>query len=168
MTFTYFEAVWGRSINRKRFKSLVTFLLLSSIVLISLSVRIQADMPEIRQIENVSQDSTGKIKVQIRHDRSLDTNMSIHYVDKIQIEVDGNIKQFYPCECKQESKFFIVELPLGDIQEHSEVKARVHCTIHGWSAWSDHVQISEFSSKVIITIIILVCSIFVLKKIRKK
>jgi hypothetical protein len=46
-----------------------------------------ADVPDVQMIENISQDSTGKIRLQIRH---ANPNPG-HYIDLVEIDVLVNI-----------------------------------------------------------------------------
>lgn len=101
---------------------------------------VTANIPSVLKIENISQDSAGKIKLQISH-VSPSTN---HYVDMIQIDINGQTKTFNITQ-PQTTDPFSGEFDLGQIQGTPTVKARAHCNIHGWSLWSDGVTVPEFS-----------------------
>jgi len=38
-----------------------------------------------------------------------------------------------------------VQFNIGELTEEPTVRARAVCTIHGWSSWSNSVQVPEFS-----------------------
>jgi desulfoferrodoxin (superoxide reductase-like protein) len=100
---------------------------------------VRADVPSVLQVDNLSQGSTGKIKVQIRH---LNPSGG-HYVDAVEVDVAGQVKSFNLQA--QNSNPFTVELELGQIQGSPNAKVQAHCNMHGWSDWSSTVQVPEFS-----------------------
>ena len=91
-----------------------------------------ANIPQVLQIQNISQGSAGRIRLQISH--SLPS--STHYVDIIEVDIGGQTKQF--SQEPQSSDPFTVELDLGQIQGNPSIRARAHCNLHGWSDWSTY------------------------------
>jgi desulfoferrodoxin (superoxide reductase-like protein) len=72
-----------------------------------------------------------------------------HYVDWVQINVTGTVKQINltassPVDQTVNSTF-IVPYDMGVVTDTPTVQARAHCTIHGPSAWSTATQVPEFS-----------------------
>ena len=91
---------------------------------------VQADVPDIQYIQDISPcPKTCKLKVQIRHANPTST----HYIDRVELEVDGHITP-YTLEV-QTTDPFTVELGLFKTPENSNIKARAHCTVHGWGTW---------------------------------
>lgn len=97
-----------------------------------------ANVPDVLQIENISQGSAGRVRLEIAH---LNPSGG-HYVDVIEVQVAGVTKEFdlQP----QSSNPFTVELDLGELQGTPDVRARAHCNLHGWSTWSQTIAVPEF------------------------
>jgi desulfoferrodoxin (superoxide reductase-like protein) len=91
-----------------------------------------ANIPEVLQIQNITQGSAGRIRLQISH--SLPS--STHYVDIVEVDIGGQIRQFD--QQPQSVDPFTVELDLGQIQGNPNIRARAHCNLHGWSDWSTY------------------------------
>jgi hypothetical protein len=51
---------------------------------------VSANIPRVAQIDNISQGSSGRIRLQIVHLAPSAT----HYVDVIEVDVNGTVKQF--------------------------------------------------------------------------
>jgi desulfoferrodoxin (superoxide reductase-like protein) len=111
-------------------------------------------------IENISQDSAGKIKLKIRHSNP----SSGHYINLVEVDIDGNIQQFNLQP--QTTDPFDVELELGALQGTPNVRARAHCIIHGYSAWSDQIAIPELPIPALALLGALVASLVFIKKER--
>ncbi|HID17257.1 TPA: hypothetical protein EYP26_03090 [Candidatus Bathyarchaeota archaeon] len=126
-----------KPIHRRDFLKLT---LLSALASLSLVKGAKANLPDV-EIRNISQGSMGKIRIEVRHENP----SSSHYVDAIEIDVDGQIVQFNPCACKQNKDVFTVDVPLGGLEGSPSVKVRGHCTVHGWGPWSNQIQIPEFA-----------------------
>lgn len=143
--------------------SVFLFLATISIMIFSSTVNtVRADVPSVLQIENISQDSTGKIKLQISHA----TPSTNHYVDLAEVDVNGQVTR-HDRE-PQSSDPFTLELNLGQIQGKPTVKARAHCNMHGWSSWSDGILVPEFSQVGLTVLAALVATLFVLRRTWKK
>lgn len=146
-------------------RKLSAFLLLAtiSIMIFSSTVNaVRADVPNILQIENISQDSAGKIRLQITH-ASPSAN---HYVDMVEVDINGQLTRYD--RQPQSSDTFTVELDLGQIQGKPTVKARAHCNVHGWSSWSGGIPVPEFSQVGLTVLAALVATLFVLRRTWKK
>lgn len=98
-----------------------------------------ANIPNVVQIENLSQGTIGKIKLHVSHPAPTGS----HFIDLVEVNVVGQVKSFILQA--QNSDPFTVDLDLGQLQGTQNLKARVHCTVHGWSNWSSEVQVPEFS-----------------------
>jgi desulfoferrodoxin (superoxide reductase-like protein) len=111
----------------------------SLLTLFSMIPMANANVPSVLQINNISQGSSGKISVQISHSSPTPS----HYVDTVEVDVSGQVKQF--SLQPQTSDPFTVELDLGQLQGTANVRARAHCTLHGWGSWSNQIAVPEFS-----------------------
>ena len=115
---------------------LAAFSLLTMFIMIPMA---NANVPTVLQITNISQGSSGRISLQISHSSPSPS----HYVDTVEVDVNGQVKQF--SLQPQTSDPFTVELDLGQLQGTANVRARAHCTIHGWGSWSNQIAVPEFS-----------------------
>jgi len=109
-----------------------------------------ANVPTVLQIVNISQGSEGKIRLEIAHS----SPSSAHYVDLVEVQVNGATQQFNLQP--QSANPFTVELDLGAVQGTPDVRARAHCNLHGWSDWSQTIAVPEFPTVVIMALTLLV------------
>jgi desulfoferrodoxin (superoxide reductase-like protein) len=121
-----------------------------------------ADVPDVLQIQNISQGSAGRIRLEIRHA----SPSSSHYVDTVEVEIEGQVKHFdlQP----QSNNPFTVELDLGDIQGTPGVRARAHCNLHGWSAWSNQITVPEFPAIEAAVLLVMAASLLALSKKQRR
>jgi desulfoferrodoxin (superoxide reductase-like protein) len=82
----------------------------------------------------------------------------LHHVDQIEVDVDGSITSF-PVD--QPSITFTFQANLGQITGTPSARVRAHCNVHGWSPWSEPLQIPEFSSWIILPLS-LISTLFVI------
>ena len=154
----------GKRVSRRVFLKSASLAAASTIALSGFVKKAEANVPTVLQIENLSQDSMGRIKVQIAHANY----SSSHWVDLIEVDVNGQVQQFYLCaSCPQTPDSFTMELDIGPIQGTPNVRARAHCTIHGWSDWSNEVPVPEFPTTAIAVFMALAASLFMIKKAKK-
>jgi desulfoferrodoxin (superoxide reductase-like protein) len=136
---------------------------------------VSANIPRVAQIDNISQDSSGRIRLQIVHLAPSPT----HYVDLVEVDVNLNVTQFKLQP--QDSNPFTIELDLGELKGTATVMARAHCTIHGWGDWSNLIQIQRnivtstntgqtqlFPVVGVIAIAALAASILIIRRIRRR
>ncbi len=150
-----------RHLSRRGFLKSISFAALSTAFFSSFAKRAGADVPDILQIENVSQDSMGKVSLEIRH-ANPSTN---HYVDIVEVDVEGQIMQFNLQP--QDGNPFTVELELGEIQGKPNVKGRANCNLHGWSGWSDQIEIPELPIPVIVILSALATTMLMVRNTKK-
>ena len=134
---------------------------LSAVALSGFIKGAEANVPTVLQVENISQDSMGEIRLQISHANP----SSSHYIDLVEVDVNGQVTQF--SQQPQSSDPFTVELELGQVQGTPNVRARVHCIVHGWSDWSNQVPVPEFSATAMAVFIALAASLFMVRKAEK-
>jgi len=151
----------GKLVSRRVFLKSASLAAASTLALSNLIQRAEANIPTVLQVENISQGSAGRIRLQITHSNP----SSSHYVDIIEVDVDGQVTQ--SIQQPQTSDPFTVELDLGVIQGTPNVKARAHCTVHGWSPWSNQVPVPEFPTTALAVFIALAASLFVMRNAKK-
>jgi desulfoferrodoxin (superoxide reductase-like protein) len=126
-------------LNRERYVLITLVAVFSLLTLSSATGTVSANVPTVLQIDNISQGSSGKIRLQITHTNANPT----HFVDVIEVDVNGQVNQF--SQQPQTTDPFTVELDLGTWQGNPTIRARAHCNKHGWSNWSGQIQIPEFA-----------------------
>ncbi len=151
----------GKLVSRRVFLKSASLAAISTEALSSLIQRVEANIPTVLQVENISQGSAGRIRLQITHSNP----SSGHYVDIIEVDVDGQVTPFNLQP--QDSDPFTVELDLGAIQGTPSVRARAHCTIHGCSGWSNQIPVPEFPATALAVFIALAASLFVMRNAKK-
>ena len=130
------------------------------IISVSFSSPVYADVPEVINVEPLIRDNQTILNITIEHEYP----MTDHYVDLVQIDVDGTINDLNLT--KQSTTYFTVEYNLGEISDDLTVRVRANCTYHGWSDWSSVQTIPEFPSW--ITLPLLVIGTLTLVVARKK
>ncbi|MCW3975155.1 MAG: hypothetical protein O2U61_04405 [Candidatus Bathyarchaeota archaeon] len=130
--------LYFKKFNQDSMIRIITLLLISMLVFYGSSENVVAHIPNMLEIKNLSKDSMGKIELKISHmDAEItDCDCSSHYVDTIEVEIGGQIKEFNIKRGPQLIDPFIIELNLGEIQDISTIKVRAHCNTHGWSGWT--------------------------------
>jgi hypothetical protein len=90
-----------------------------------------------------------------------------HHVDKIEVDVEGSITSY---TVDQTSITFIFQTNLGQIAGTPSTRVRAHCTIDGWSSWSETFQIPEFPSWIILPLLMIAPLVILLhrNKLKKK
>jgi desulfoferrodoxin (superoxide reductase-like protein) len=132
-----------------------------------------ANVPTIVSVENTayilqSPQATGQgdvevfVKTQINHPGPTST----HYIDWIEIDFMGETKQV--TKTPQSTDSFTVDAYWGriadwQIPKNAPAKVRVHCTVDGWSAWSNPVPIPEFPVAAIVAFTALAASLFIVR-----
>ncbi len=132
------NALNKKLVSRRFFLGLILLSTISMVAISGLTRYARADVADILKIENISQDSIGKVRLEIRHSNP----SSGHYINTVEIDIDGQIKEINLQP--QDSNPFVVDFDLGEIQGTPNVRARANCNLHGWSAWSDQIEIPEF------------------------
>jgi len=149
-------------ISRRIFLAFVCLATISAVLLCSGVQTATANVPTVAKIENLSQGTTGKIRVSVNHiDGTSPTRM--HYVDTIEVDVDGKVQEFTYTDTLQGSPF-IVELDLGKIKATSVVKVRANCNMDGWGPWSDAVAVPEFPVAALVSVVALAATLLIMKR----
>lgn len=111
-------------------KMIVTSTLVLVLFSAFLVIAVNADVPSVLEINASTQNGNTILLIKIRHSNPRAT----HYVDMIEIDVDGEITKVAGIE-PQDTQEFEYEYNLGEIGEDAKVKVRAHCNLHGWSSW---------------------------------
>jgi rubrerythrin len=118
---------------------LLVCLVAGAILLAGNVMMVVADMPAVLHIENISQGSEARIRLEIQHNGEPYPN-SVHYVDSIEVQVIGRAFMEFKLQ-PQSGNPFTVELDLGQLEGTPMVRARAHCTLHEYGTWSEAVMI---------------------------
>jgi desulfoferrodoxin (superoxide reductase-like protein) len=104
-----------------------SLLLLSSLTFL---IEVKADVPIVLKIE-VDEEDEHKLVITVRHGNPT----LIHYVNEIQIELDGELSKLTDLDPQSEVEF-IEEYNIDS--EVENVRVRVKCNVHGWSSWENY------------------------------
>ena len=148
--------------NGRRHVRLLLLVTFSLLIMFSVIGVASANVPSVVQIDNISLGSSGRIRLQISH---LNPSPS-HYVDMVEVDVNGQVTQFNLQP--QNSNPFTVELDLGQLQGTPNVKARAHCNLHGWGSWSNQIQVPEFAEVGAIIVVALIGPLLIARTVMKK
>jgi desulfoferrodoxin (superoxide reductase-like protein) len=97
------------------------------ILLVGLWVpHVYADIPKMLSIE--FNDQSKMLEMEIQHLRPSST----HYVDKIEVEVNGNAESIDISEAQTSTPFTVTYQVTEKV---SSLRVRAHCNLHGWSQW---------------------------------
>ena len=149
-------------VTRRVFLRSASLAALSVVALSGFIKGAEANVPTVLQVENISQDSMGKIRLQVSH---ANPSTCCHYVDLVEVDVSGQVTQF--SLQPQNSDPFTVELDLGQVEGTPNVRARAHCNTHGWGDWSNQVPVPEFPATAMAVFMALAASLFMIKNAKK-
>jgi desulfoferrodoxin (superoxide reductase-like protein) len=108
----------------------VLIVILSFLLVLTLHTNpILADVPHDITVEPWNSGTHTILNITITHN----SPASDHYVDLVQINISGAIHDIHLNS--QPSVTFVVEFDMGEVTDISTIKARAHCTVHGWSDW---------------------------------
>lgn len=88
-----------------------------------------ADVPTVLEIEATMEGGDTVLDLEIRHS----SPSSTHYVDMIEVEINERLDRLTDIE-PQTSTTFTYGHNIGTVG-YETIRARAHCTVHGWSAW---------------------------------
>lgn len=101
------------------------------------SVLANADVPDVLEL-SIEENGEQTLVISIRHGAP----SSSHYVDEIQLELDGELVEVTDLETQSETQF-TEEYTMDS--EAENIRVRVHCNLHGWSNW-ESLQMDEPST----------------------
>jgi len=86
------------------------------------------DVPTVLEIKREKEGGDTILVIEVRHGLPSST----HYIDLIEIEIDGNLEKLSDLEPQTSTQFTEkLEINAGA----KDVRVRAHCNIHGWSSW---------------------------------
>ncbi len=136
---------------RKRKKSLFVMLFLVLTTIAGSQIHpILADVPSVLSIEPWTSGTNTILNITVRHS----SPTSSHYVNTVEVDIDGAVRDIDLTP--QSAVSFVVQYNLGELADEPTVRARAHCTIHGWSSWSNSDQVSDSSSIPLLPILAIV------------
>ena len=156
-----------RRIDRNSRNLPVLYLLILALLIsiCGFPVEVQANVPAILDISTV--ESAGKVSLDITINH---LNPSIgqgyssdHYVDLVEVEIDGTSHQISVMQ-PPTAETFRVTYYVGNVTGFPTVRVRAHCTIHGWSEWSQPQVIPEYQNGPIATIVLSILCILIAKR----
>ncbi len=109
-----------------------------------------ADVPSVSSLEPWTSGTGTILNITVRHS----SPTSSHYVNKVEVDVDGAVHDIDLTP--QSTVTFVAQYNLGELADEPTVRARAHCTIHGWSSWSNSDQLSDSSSIPLLPILAIV------------
>jgi uncharacterized membrane protein YozB (DUF420 family) len=114
----------------------VALVLLASVLIVDTAF---ADVPVVNSIKPWTRTSDNHVvlNITVTH-RNYYTG---HYVDSLQVDIDGAIDTVNLSPPQPFNQAFVVEYDMGVISTNPTVRARAHCTLHGSSGWSASVKI---------------------------
>lgn len=121
-----------------------------------------ADVPSVLNVDPWTNGTETILNITVRHSAP----SSFHYIDTIQIDVDGTIENVNLDP--QSTNPFVTKYNLGEVSGEPSARVRAHCTLHGWGSWSEPQVIPEFSAylTVIFFMVATLIGIFLGRKIR--
>jgi hypothetical protein len=135
--------------NRRGKKSLFIMLFLALTMITGFRIdSVLADVPTVESIEPWTSETDTILNITIRHS----SPTTSHYVDKIDIDGAVNNVPLTP----QSTATFVVQYNMGEVVNTPIIQARAHCTFHGWSGWSESVEIPEFSTAYLLLVLAIV------------
>jgi hypothetical protein len=141
--------------NREKRKILVLVLFLAFTSIAAFQIRqVLADFPHDISIQPWTSGTHTILNISITHDTGAPTG--IHYVDAVQVNVSGIVHDI--TLTSQSTVTFVEQYDMGEVTGMPTVQARAHCTVHGWSDWSNTLTVPEFSlaSPLLILVVITV------------
>jgi desulfoferrodoxin (superoxide reductase-like protein) len=102
--------------------ALMVLLCLSSIPLA------YADVPSVLEISREEEGGNTFLVIEVRHG----SPTSSHYVDVIEVEVDGEVEKLDDLEPQASTRFE----ERYAVDPDAEIRVRAHCNVHGWSRWA--------------------------------
>jgi hypothetical protein len=102
-------------------------------------VPVQADVPDATSIAPWTSGDDTILNITIRHANPA----SVHYIDRVDIDVAGSVQSI--TLSSQSTVFFTIQHNLGAVTGTPNVRARAHCTTHGWGSYSSPIVVPEFS-----------------------
>ena len=111
-------------------------------------VHVKADIPDVLSVVSWVSGENTILNITVRH-ASFD---SFHFINQVEVDKDGSVQ--IVTLTSQSTEIFMIQYNLGVVAGIANVRARAHCTVHGFSIWSSPIVIPEFSSMFIPVILV--------------
>jgi len=145
--------------------SLIYLLILSLLISICrFPAEVHANVPVILDISTLEADGKVSIEIQINHQNpSFGGYSADHYVDLVEVEIDGTPHQISAMQ-PPTAETFTVTYYIGELTGYPTIRVRAHCTIHGWSPWTQPQVIPEYPNGPIATILLSFLFVLLMKR----
>jgi desulfoferrodoxin (superoxide reductase-like protein) len=90
-----------------------------------------ADVPDVLNVEPWTNGTETVLNITVRHSAPT----SSHYINIVQVDVDGAVDDINLVS--QSTNPFVIQYNMGEVAGEPSVRARAHCTLHGWGSWSE-------------------------------
>jgi len=157
----------NRTHRNLRNVSLMYLLILICLISICVfPVEVHANVPVILDMSTVEAAGKVSLEIQINHlNPSIGQKYSAdHYVNLVEVEIDGTPHQISVMQ-PPTAETFKVTYYIGQLTGYPTIRVRAHCTIHGWSEWSQPQVIPEYSNGPITVTVIAILFILIMKRI---
>jgi len=129
----------GNDMRAKSVLNVVLFValfLLASVLIVNIAF---ADVPVVNSVKPWTRASDNHVilNITITHHNYY----TGHYVDWMQVDINGAIDTVNLSPPQPLNQAFVVEYDMGIVSDNPTVRAMAHCTLHGSSGWSTSVKI---------------------------
>jgi len=155
----------NRTQRNSRSISLICLLILVPLISIcAFPIEVHANVPAILNVSTVETAGKVSLEIQIKHlNPSIGGYSADHYVNLVEVEIDGTPHQISVMQ-PPTAETFKVTYYIGALTGYPTIRVRAHCTIHGWSAWSQPQVIPEYPNGPIATILLSILLILIAKR----
>jgi hypothetical protein len=129
------------------------FLIVSAILLVGLAGPVSAGIPVVNSV--VVRNSGGHTILDVNVSHTPET--SFHHLNSIQVDIGGNVQNF-PVDL-QSGTTFVVSCDVGAIGGTPTAMVQAHCSVDGWGPTFGPVQVPEFSTLVLMLMLVLSTSL---------
>jgi len=151
----------GAPRNSRNLSFIYLLILVPPISIHAFPVGVHANVPVILDVSTVETGGQVSLDIKINHlNPSFGGYSADHYVDLIEVEVDGEPHQIQVAQ-PPTAETFTVTYYIGELTGYPTVRIRAHCTIHRWSEWSQPQVIPEFPDRALAAFSLSILSILI-------
>ena len=126
LIYVYFEV---EKLNAR--KQVLTYAILLILIITLSAASSLADVPTVVQLTSKQEGTNTVLVLNIRHANPSQS----HYVDTVEIEINEKLTRL--TLDSQNDQTFKYEYNAGTLDSSASIMARVRCTLHGWSDWTN-------------------------------
>jgi len=143
---------------QKDISPIFLLVLLSLVLIYMFPNEVHANVPLILDVSTVEAGGQVSLEIQIKHlNPSIGGYSADHYVDLIDVEIDGTPYQIQVVQ-PPTAETFKVTYYIGELTGYPTIRVRAHCTLHGWSEWSQPQVIPEYpKGPIAVTLLSILC-----------